>query len=152
VVLPVEVMAMAKTIELKESQALYSVSLDKTESIKEPIILERDGKPFAALVSISTYEQFVAWQQREAAKAHLEEQHRILAKERAAFEQMKPELLKTHRNKWIAVLDGQLVDSDDDDRALTKRVYARHGYRTMLITQVRDQPRVWEFSSPEMVR
>jgi len=88
-----------------------------------------------------TQRQATTWQ---------EEQERLLQKEIAAFERMKPELLNTHKGKHVAILNGQLVDSDDDKRVLAKRVYAKYGNRTILMTEVREQPRVYRIDSPEV--
>jgi len=41
---------MAKTVSLKEAQATYSLSLDKTDLAQGPLILEHEGEPVAAVV------------------------------------------------------------------------------------------------------
>src|SRR5260370_34974724 len=48
-------------------------------------------------------------------------------REYQAFMRLLPELLKTHRGQHVAIHDGQVVDSDDDDIALIKRVHAKGG-------------------------
>jgi hypothetical protein len=45
-----------------------------------------------------------------------------------AFLELLPELLKTHRNKYVAIHLGRVVDCDDDDIALVKRMHAAVGY------------------------
>jgi hypothetical protein len=45
-----------------------------------------------------------------------------------AFLRLLPMLLTTHRGKYVAVHDGEVVDSDTDDIALIQRVHARIGY------------------------
>jgi hypothetical protein len=125
--------------------------IDETQLTEHPLILERGGKPVAAVIPIDDYEQFVAWREHEQAKAWQAEQQRILERERAAFERLKPELLKTHPGKWVAIVDGELVDSDDDEDALVQRVYAKYGYRTIFVEEVRETPRIYDFPSPEIV-
>jgi hypothetical protein len=49
-------------------------------------------------------------------------------REYQAFLRLLPELLKTLRGKYVAVHDGQVVDSDADDIALIQRVHAKVGY------------------------
>lgn len=56
---------MTRTITLKENQAAYSVSLDKTQALARPVILKRDGQRVAALIPIVEYEQFVTWRKRQ---------------------------------------------------------------------------------------
>lgn len=143
---------MAKTITLKEAQASYATVIEQVKTAGEPLVIEQDGRPFAVVIPFAEYQQLVALRESERKAGWQEEQHHLLMQEQAAFERMKSKLLQTHKDKWVAILDGQLVDSDEDDGILAKRVYAKYGYRTMLITEVRDEPRVWEFSSPETVR
>jgi hypothetical protein len=58
-------------------------------------------------------------------------------REVAAYDALWPELLKTHKGKWVAIYQGQLVDEDDDRQALSVRIHARYGYdEPVLITQV----------------
>lgn len=49
-------------------------------------------------------------------------------REYQAFLRLLPQLLETHRNKYVAIHDGQAVDSDTDDVALIRRVHASIGY------------------------
>lgn len=143
---------MPKTITLREAQATYSLTIETSQLTQGPVVLEYEGKPIAALISLADYQRFVQWQEREQAKAWQEEQERLLHEEIAAFERIKPELLKTHKGKQVAILNGQLVDSDEDKRALAKRVYAKYGYRPILMIEVRETPRVYTIDSPEVMR
>ncbi|RME43215.1 MAG: type II toxin-antitoxin system Phd/YefM family antitoxin [Chloroflexi bacterium] len=143
---------MPKTIEIKEAKARYALPLDEAQLAEEPLIVEREGKPIAAIIPYREYQKFIEWQRRERATTWQEEQERLLHKEIAAFERMKPDLLNTHKGKQVAILNGQVVDSDEDKRALAKRVYAKYGYRTILMTEVRESPRVYRIDSPEVKR
>jgi len=53
---------MAKTVALKESPTTYTLSFDETQLDEEPIIVEREGKPFAVIIRAEDYERFRAWQ------------------------------------------------------------------------------------------
>lgn len=75
-----------------------------------------------------------------------------LEKERLAFLGMKGELLRNdrYRGKYIAILDGRLVDSDEDLKRLAKRVYSMHGYIPIYMDKVTEESiRKFENSSPE---
>jgi Family of unknown function (DUF5678) len=61
-------------------------------------------------------------------------------RERGAFLRLLPELLRTHRGKFVAVHDEQVVDSGDDPIALIKRVHARFGYVPIHVEEVAAQP------------
>ena len=129
---------MAKTVSLKEAQATYSLSLDKTDLAQGPLILEHEGEPVAAVVPIAEYREFEAWQEREAkTRAGSDE---AFERERAAFERLKPELLKTHRGKFVAVVNEQVVDADTDRVKLVLRVYDRFGYRPIYVQLVEEHP------------
>lgn len=141
---------MVKKIALKETQAPYSLSLDEAQLAEGPLILEREGQPVAAVIPIAEYERFRAWEEERAWRRKHEEQLRILDRERAAFLRLREELLKTHRGQFVAILNGQVVDSAPSLSELSQRVYARYGYRVIYMTEVRERPRIYEFSSPEV--
>lgn len=61
------------------------------------------------------------------------------AKEYHAFLQMLPDLLTTHPGKYVAIHEGQVVDSDNDDIALVRRVQARVGYVPIHVGLVTEQ-------------
>ena len=138
---------MVKTVSLKEAQAMYSISLNKTDLAQGPIILEHEGDPVAAVVPIAEYREFEAWRERET-KTHAE-LDQVFERERAAFERLKPELLKTHRGKFVAVVNEQVVDADTDRVQLVLRVYDRFGYRPIYVQLVEEHlprrrlPSVW---------
>lgn len=139
---------MTKTISLKETRTTYSLSLDETQLGQEPVIIEREGQPLAAIIPIEKYREFVAWQESRT------ERHRQLSalqKEREAFHQLRDQLLKTHRGQFVAVLDGQVVDSDADNCELARRVYNKFGYVPIYIQRVEEKPTVYEIPSPEVV-
>lgn len=61
---------MAKTIALKESPTTYTLSFDEAQLNEEPIIVEREGEPFAVIIRAEDYERFRAWQ-RELEAGHI---------------------------------------------------------------------------------
>ncbi len=52
-----------KTLALKENQLIYETTVDASLRAGEVIILERDGRPVAALVPIEEYEKYQVWRQ-----------------------------------------------------------------------------------------
>jgi PHD/YefM family antitoxin component YafN of YafNO toxin-antitoxin module len=138
---------MAKIVSLKEAQATYSLSLDKTDLAQGPLILEHEGEPVAVVVPIAEYREFEAWRKQEARTRT--ESDEAFERERAAFERLKPELLKTHRGQFVAVVNEQVVDVDTDRVKLVLRVYDRFGYRPIYVQLVEEHlphrrlPSVW---------
>jgi hypothetical protein len=63
-------------------------------------------------------------------------------REHQAFLRLLPQLLGTHQGKYVAVHEGQVIDSDADDIALVLRVHARIGYVPIRVGRVTEQPLV----------
>jgi hypothetical protein len=61
-------------------------------------------------------------------EADTSEQDTRFAAERRAFWAMHPQLLKAYEGKYVAMLNGKVVDCDEDQHAFAKRVYRRFGY------------------------
>jgi hypothetical protein len=61
-------------------------------------------------------------------------------REQQAFRRRLPELLPTYRNKYVAVHNGEVVESGDDKLAVAGRAYARFGYVPIYVGLVTDQP------------
>jgi antitoxin (DNA-binding transcriptional repressor) of toxin-antitoxin stability system len=141
---------MAKAVSLKETQATYSLSLDKADLAQGTLILEHEGEPVAAVVPIAEYREFEAWQKREA-RTHAESDE-AFERERAAFERLKPELLKTHRGKFVAVVNEQVVDVGTDRVKLVLRVYDRFGYRPIYVQLVEEHLPRWRLPSVWIAR
>ena len=60
--------------------------------------------------------------------------------EQEAFRRLFPELLKTHRNQYVAVQAGHVVESGPDKLAVAERAYAKFGYVPIYVSLVTDQP------------
>jgi Family of unknown function (DUF5678) len=73
--------------------------------------------------------------------------------ERQAFWAMHAQLLSMYEGKYVAVLDGQVVDSDVDERALVQRVYQKFGYQPMYVQLVTSGSLpVYRLMSPQVMR
>ena len=150
---------MDKPVKLKETGATYALALGEAQLRQAPFTIERDGEPVAAVVPIEEYWDFIAWRERARPRsaAHIEgatprnEALAALEKERAAFLRLKDQLLRTCRGKFVAILHGEVIDVDEDDRALTRRVYAEHGYVPVYIDQVVQELPVRHILSPKKV-
>lgn len=53
--------------------------------------------------------------------------HSKWASEYEAFQRLLPQLLVTHRDRYVAIHEGQVVDSGDDKLELALRVLAKIG-------------------------
>jgi hypothetical protein len=60
-------------------------------------------------------------------------------REYQAFLRLLPQLLETHRGKYVAIHGGQVIDSDADDVALVLRSQAQLGYVPICVGLVTEQ-------------
>ena len=73
--------------------------------------------------------------------------------EQRAFHKLLPELLQTHRDQYVAIHEGRVVESGADQIEVAERAYARFGYIPILVTLVTDRPRpVVRIPSPRLLR
>ena len=57
-----------------------------------------------------------------------------------AFLRLKPTLLGIHKGQYVAVHEGQVIDSGTDQVALALRAYSRCGYVPIYVGLVTDEP------------
>ena len=61
-------------------------------------------------------------------------------RERQAFVNLESALLQTHSGKFVAIHDGEIVDSDADEVQLGLRVYGKYGYVPIYFGLVSETP------------
>jgi len=61
-------------------------------------------------------------------------ENRKVLKEIAIYDTMWEDLLKTHEGKFVAIHNGEIVDCDDDEKALLTRVLGK--YKPVYVEQV----------------
>jgi PHD/YefM family antitoxin component YafN of YafNO toxin-antitoxin module len=130
---------------LRETQSPYTLTVDE-KTLHEPVVLERAGQPVAVLVPIAEYEAFRAWQQAQERHSQRQAQTEAFERERVAFERMKPELLRTHRGKVVAIYQGQVVQVGTDIAETLDAVYNQFGYVPCYVQRVEETPRVYKIS------
>lgn len=74
-------------------------------------------------------------------------------REKLAFEKLYEKLYEDDslRGKYVAVLNGRVVDSDHDRLKLVERTYKKYGYVPVLFGFV-GRRRIFEVPSPELIR
>ena len=144
---------MTKRLTLRERYPPYTLSIEEEDiSGQELIILERDGQPVAAIVSLAEYEAFRAWQETQDQERRRQADMEALEREREAYERLEPELLPLYKGQYVAIREGQVIDSDPDEMALVQRVYEKLGYGPMYVRKVGAPLPVRRIGSPRIVR
>ena len=64
----------------------------------------------------------------------------------------RQELLPKYEGLRVAILDGQVVDSDPSLEALVSRIYAQYGCRDFFTAKVEAVERIHRILSPRLVR
>ena len=65
---------------------------------------------------------------------------------------LRSELLGKHRGEYVAVHNGQAVDSGDDQLAVALRCYQRFGYVPIYVGLVSDEPQaIGRIPSPRII-
>ena len=111
-----------KTQALKKTATHYVVEIDQMAD-SEPTLLESNGRPVAVLISAAEYDAFRDWlvtRQATAAPAEFDQ-------EVAAFERLKPTLLKQHAGRAVAIYHNQVVTVGDDKMSVLTEVLAQFG-------------------------
>jgi hypothetical protein len=90
--------------------------------------------------------------EQERRGAHSEAEAKF-ANERQAFWAMHAQLVSVYEGKYVAVLNGQVVDNDIDERALVQRIYKTFGYQPIYVQLVTlGSLPVYRMVSPQVVK
>lgn len=144
-----------KTLNLKEPQAPYTLTLDEAVLAEGPVQVLQGGQTIGVLVPPDEYEQFRAWREAQERRARVQQKHEAFEREVAAFERMLPELLQKYRGRVVAIYDGQVVEVSRPGEGIAEvaeRVYDRIGYEPVYIQLVTEEPRVYKITGPRLAR
>lgn len=114
-----------KTVLLKETPTRYIIEVEQETLEQGPTLLQRDGEPVAVLVPLRDYQAFQDWQAAQRTSAIPVDPE--FEAEVAAFERLKPELLKRHPGRAVAIHQGRVVEVGDDKMDVLQRVLRRLG-------------------------
>lgn len=70
------------------------------------------------------------------------------SKEEEAFIRMKKALLNTHKDKYVAIFGGKVVDYDVNETKLIKRFYNKHGHVPVYIARVTEEEELFSIPTP----
>jgi hypothetical protein len=133
-----------KTRTLREPHPPYHIDLDGNTVFDEVLVLEKEGMPVAAIVPIAEYMAFQSW--RDAQRRHTEPgpEDTAIDREHRAFQQMLPELLRTHRGRVVAIYQGQVVADGDDRLEVWQRARQQLGSVPVYVQRVEASPKIYK--------
>lgn len=121
--------------------------------IKEPVLIEDEGRPVAVLLPIDLYRLWQQQVQKQAAPPlGPTETRNNFQREKKAFEQMKPELMERYRGMCVAVVGGEVVEVGEDKIEVIERVRERFGRVSMYVQWVTDQPHLYHFPHRRVIQ
>jgi len=135
---------------LREVNAPYTVNPDDEAIGRDTIIIHRDGKPVAVLVPYAEYQHWLAAKAASAPTPTVQDTE--FERNRAAFQRLLPELLKTHRGQWVAIVDEQPVQFGPDFKSVILPVRQKYGKRPVYVREILERPRVYKMLSPRIIR
>ncbi len=138
---------------IREVQAPYIVNLNDDAVGRETIILQRDGKPVAAVVPYAVYREWLALEAAAPAvpPAPVSDDPEF-ERNRAAFQRLLPELLKDHRGHWVGIVNEQAVVFGSTANSVLEELAETFGDVRIYIQQVLEKPRVYRMISRRVVR
>jgi len=135
------------THTIKEVSLPYTVNAEDEAIGRDTIVIRRNDKPIAVVLPYAEYEELLLRPAVGSAGDNL-----MFVRERAAFQRLLPELLRTHRGEWVAVVDGQPVQFGPDFSSMIVPVRQRFGQRPVYVHEISEEPRLYTISSPRVVR
>jgi prevent-host-death family protein len=121
------------TLSVVEAKRRFSELLNRVVYGHERIVISRRGKPVAAVVSLDE----LARLEGAIGPTTIDlPGNETWLQGRRDYLDMLPRLRQTHRGLWVAVFNGQVVDSDKEEKALRQRVGHVHPDQMIFISQV----------------
>lgn len=68
------------------------------------------------------------------------------------FEAKREKLLEKYGGSYIAILEGEVADADDDFSTLAERVYSRYGYKDIYMPKVERERAILHIPTPQIKR
>lgn len=122
--------------------------------IKEPIFIEDEARPIAVLLPIEIFRE---WQERLREGAVPSAQGSPapgsgFLREKAAFERLKPQLMKQYAGKCVAVVGGKVVEIGEDKMEVVRKVREHLGPVPMYVQWVTAAPRRYHLPTRRLVQ
>jgi prevent-host-death family protein len=141
----VAIIMATRTVGVRDLK-LHAPALVRRAASGESIVITRYGRPEAVLGPVRGAEQAG----RAAAGGTNSARMDAWRNEQRAFERLLPRIVRRYRGRYVAVLGGRVVDTDQDHDALFERVWRKHGLRAFYIGRVGAAPAIVEMPGFEV--
>ncbi len=135
---------------IREAQTPYIVSPNDEALGRETIIVQRNGEPFVAVMPYAEYQQLMAV--KTVGTSVPSSSDPIFERNRAAFQKLLPDLLKTYRGKWVAIVNEKVAVIGDSSALVIEEVIGKFGDVRTYMQEVLEARRVYRISGPRVVR
>ena len=135
---------------IREAQSQYIVAPNDEALGHETIIVQRDGQPFVAVVPYTEYQQLMAL--KMVAPPASPSTDPIFERNRIAFQKLLPDLLKTHRGKWVAIVNEKVAVIGDSSALVIEEVIRKFGNVRVYVQEVLETRRVYRIPGPRVAR
>ncbi len=140
-----------QTLVLKESRAPYQVALDESPMRGDVVILEKNGQPVAAVVSMTEYLEFQAWREIEQRKRNQQLEEAAIMREHNAFQQLLPQLRQQHLGRVVAIHNSKVIAVGDNRMEVWQRARQQVGKAPVYIQTVEAFPKVYKMPGRKVV-
>lgn len=114
------------TIEIKATPTHYFIEVEQAIVAQQATVLQQEGKSVAALIPMSDYQAFITWQAATPKPMRVPSQLEF-EREVAAFDKLKPILMKKHSGRVVAIHQGQVAAVGDDKMDVLDMVWEKFG-------------------------
>ncbi len=122
-----------QTLSVVEAKRRFSELLNRVIYRHERIVISRRGQPVAAVVSL---DELARLEEATGATTIDLPSNETWLQGRRDFLKLLPQLRETHLGLWVAVIDGQVVDNDEDEVTLRGRVEHAYPGQMIFVSQV----------------
>jgi len=137
---------------LKESRVPYNTILEQPPQSGEVTILEKNGQPIAAVVSMAEFAVFQRWRAEEANRQRRQSEAEAIEREHAAFQKMLPELLQQYPGRVVAIYQGQVIVVGDQRMDVWQQARQQVNGAPVYVQTVESSPRIYKLPSRKVIR
>jgi len=124
--------------------------------VREPVFIEENGQRVAVILPIAAYDALRARAgdaEAQTLKPSLDAhaQNTSFEREKAAFERLKPKLIATYLNQYVAIVGGEVAAAGSKLLDVSEKVDTLFGRVPRYVQLVTDSPRIYHIPSRSVI-